>query len=81
MIDEVALMARITNAHAAVEMAQRDLAMEDDGSIQHLQAQIRYLQAKVHHLTLLAVLQGGQQQRLWQELHRLSDEIAQRRTH
>lgn len=81
MIDEVALMARITTAQAAVEAAQRNVPPYDDGSADHLRAQILYLQAKVHHMALLAVMQAGQQQRLWEEIERLRQEMKGPRLH
>ena len=76
MIDQIALMAKLVSARVAVDAARRKVAGVDDASPDYQRAQILYLQAMIHHMSLLAVMQAEQQERLWDEVASLREEIA-----
>jgi hypothetical protein len=79
--DEVALMAKLVNARAAVDAARRDAAQRVDGSPDHLRAQILLLQAQLHHTNLLVVMQAARLARMDEEIATLQAELSSRRLH
>jgi hypothetical protein len=64
MADDVLLMLKLDRAHFAVEKARQVAENIDADSTDYLRAQVVYLRAMVHHLSLLVVVQAEQHERL-----------------
>jgi hypothetical protein len=71
MPDDVILMLKLDRAHSAVESARRLADGLDVDSADYLRAQVVYLRAMVHHLSLLIVVQADQHERLATEVAEL----------
>jgi hypothetical protein len=79
--DEVALLAKLMNARAAVDAARRNAAQRADGAPDHLEAQILLLQAQLHHTNLLVIMQAARLARMDEEIALLQAELSSRRLH
>jgi hypothetical protein len=74
MSDEVLLMLKLDRAHSAVEKARQHAETFDADSADYLRAQVVYLRAMVHHLSLLVVVQADQHERLAGEVATLRED-------
>ncbi len=75
-MDEFFLMAKLDSARIAVDAARRKLTGIDPESPEFERAQMAYLQALVHHLSIVAIMQAHQHERLSAQVASLREELA-----
>ncbi len=75
-MDEFFLMAKLDSARIAIDAARRAVAAVDPDSPQYERAQMAYLQALVHHLSIVAIMQAHQHERLSAQVASLREELA-----
>ena len=75
-MDDLFLMARLDSARIAVDVARRAATRIDANSPGYERAQMAYLQAVVHQLSMLVVMQAHQHERLSEEVASLREQLA-----